>query len=104
MKWMQRNLVALGVAGALSLGLVGPAAAQVQVGDGLVNVQVGNVTVSPNVAIVDAANDVIDLCDLDARVFVAVLARIATVDRTGRERTFCTTEQGDVTVTQSTTN
>ena len=42
-RWMQRNMVALVVAGALSLGLVGPAAAQVNVGDGLVNVQIGNV-------------------------------------------------------------
>ena len=35
MKRMQRNIVALLVVGALSLGLVGPVAAQVQ--DGLVN-------------------------------------------------------------------
>ena len=100
MKWMQRNIGALLVAGALSIGLAGPAAAQV-VQDGLVNVNVGDVTVNPNVAIVDAVNAVIELCDLDARVFVAVLAQITTVDRTGRERTFCTTNEGPVTVTQN---
>jgi hypothetical protein len=43
MKWMQRSIVALLVAGALSLGLTGPAAGQVEQ-DGLVNVNVGDIT------------------------------------------------------------
>jgi hypothetical protein len=41
-KWMQRNIAALVVARALSLGLVGPTAVQVQNQDGLVNVAVGD--------------------------------------------------------------
>jgi hypothetical protein len=38
MQWMQRSIVAILVAGALSLGLAGPAAAQPVEQDGLVNV------------------------------------------------------------------
>ena len=51
MKWMQRNIVPLCVVGALSVGLAGPAAAQVNVGDGLVNVQIGNVSVLNNLSV-----------------------------------------------------
>jgi hypothetical protein len=58
MKWIQRNFVALVVAGALSLGLAGPAAAQINVGDGLVSVQIGNVSVLNNLDII--ANNPID--------------------------------------------
>jgi len=61
---------------------------------------VGNVTVT--VPIVDAVNLVIQACDLDVRVFAAVLGQITGVDRSGRERTFCTSEEGDnVVVTQN---
>jgi hypothetical protein len=100
MKWMQRNIAALVVAGALSIGLAGPAAAQSTAGDGLVNVVVGDVTVT--VPIVDAVNLVIEACDIDARVFAAVLGQIGAVDRSDRQRTFCTNEDGDnVVVTQN---
>jgi hypothetical protein len=51
MKRMQRSIVALLVAGALSLSLAGPAAAQINVSDGLVNVQIGNVSVLNNLNI-----------------------------------------------------
>ena len=79
-RWMQRNMVALVVAGALSLGLVGPAAAQVNVGDGLVNVQVGNIILLQDVNIGVAALVVATICDLQVGP-VNVLAR--SVDRTG---------------------
>ena len=84
MKWMQRTIVALLVAGALSLGLVGPAAAQVNVGSGLVNVQIGNVSVLNNLNIGVAAEIVAQICDISISN-VAVLAE--QVVRTGRERT-----------------
>ena len=100
MKWMQRSIVALLVAGALSLSLAGPAAAQRQ--DGLVNVFVGDDVVNACVPITAAVNDVIDLCELDLNVFVGVLNQIRGVDRTGNERTFCTIENEPVTVTQNT--
>jgi hypothetical protein len=78
-RWMQRNIVALLVVGALSLGLVGPAAAQVQVGDGLVNVQVGDITILQDVNIGVAALIVATICDLQVGP-INVLAR--SVDRT----------------------
>jgi hypothetical protein len=97
MKWMQRSIVALLVVGVLSLGLAGQVAAQEQ--DGLVNVVVGDVTVLENVAIADAVNLVVQVCDVNA--VVSVLARVVAVDRNDQEQRFCTTEEGDVTVTQN---
>jgi hypothetical protein len=97
MKWMQRSIVALLVAGALSLGLAGPAAAQRQ--DGLVNVIIEDIDVC--VPILVAANTVVQACDLDA--FVVVLGQIRAVDASGRAREFCTVGDDPVTVTQNTT-
>ena len=73
-------MVALVVAGALSLGLVGPAAAQVNVGDGLVNVQVGDIILLQDVNIGIAALVVATICDVQVGP-INVLAR--SVDRTG---------------------
>jgi hypothetical protein len=98
MKWMQRNIVALVVAGALSLGLVGPAVAQVNVGDGLVNVQIGNVSVLNNVDIGVAAGIVAQICDISVSN-VAVLAE--QVDKSGKSRTVCTANGQDIILTQN---
>jgi hypothetical protein len=73
MKWMQRSIVALLVAGALSLGLAGPAAAQPQQ-DGLVNVFVNDVTILENVNVAVAAQVVAAICDLQVGP-VVVLGR-----------------------------
>jgi hypothetical protein len=54
MKWIQRSIVALLVAGALSLGLAGPAAAQPINQDGLVNVFMGDDVVAACVPITAA--------------------------------------------------
>jgi hypothetical protein len=62
---------------------------------------VGDDVVDACVPIAVAANDVIDLCELDLRAFVAVLSRITTVDNTSRERTICRTADGPVTVRQN---
>jgi hypothetical protein len=86
MKWVQRNIAALLVAGALSLGLVGPATAQVAIQDGLVNVSVGDVTILEDVAVGVAANVVANICGLRVSN-VAVLAR--QVDRSGDSETVC---------------
>jgi hypothetical protein len=91
-RWMQRNMVALVVAGALSLGLVGPAAAQVVVQDGLVNVTVNNVTILENVNIGVAALIVATICDLQVGP-VNVLAR--SVDRSERGPFSCNAVTGD---------
>jgi hypothetical protein len=45
MKWMRHNVVALLVAGVLSLGLTGSATSQVAVQDGLVNVAIGDIEI-----------------------------------------------------------
>jgi hypothetical protein len=102
MNWMRRSIVALLVAGALSLSLVGPAAAQPVDQDGLVNVNVGDDVVAACVPITVAVNDVIRICNLDLDVFLAVLGQIRSVDRTGRERQFCTADGDPVTVTDTT--
>jgi hypothetical protein len=98
MKWMQRSIVALLVAGALSLGLTGPATAQVQVQDGLVNVAIGDIEVLNNANIGIAAEVAAQVCGLRVSN-VAVLAE--QVDNSGRTRTVCTTDQGPVTISQN---
>ena len=90
-KWMQRGIVTLLVAGALSLGLAGPAPAQVQ--DGLVNVAVGDVTILEDVNIGIAAQVAASLCGLKVGP-VAVLA--SQVDRSGGTVTVCTTETSEI--------
>jgi hypothetical protein len=105
-----RNLV-----GGLVLGtavLVSPAVpasaapdAQVQISDGLVNVQLGNVTIARNVNVQAAVQVVAQVCDtLDINTISAnVLSAFTAVDSTGGSRTVCTTSTGqDVTLTQNT--
>jgi hypothetical protein len=96
MKWMRRSIVALLVAGALSLGLAGPAPAQVQ--DGLVNVAIGDITILEDVNVGVAAQVAANICGVQVGP-VAVLAR--TVDRSGDTVTVCQTEQGPVTIRQN---
>ena len=98
MKRMQRNMVALLLVGLLSLGLVGPATAQVNVGSGLVNVQIGNVSILNNLNIGVAAEIVAQICDISISN-VAVLAE--QVVRTGRERTVCTANGQPIIISQS---
>jgi hypothetical protein len=90
MKWMQRNMIALVVAGALSLGLVGPAATQVQVADGLVNVQVRNITILQDVNIGVAASVVALICNVSVGP-VAVLGNA--VDLSGAPTEVCTVDR-----------
>jgi hypothetical protein len=103
MKGIQRSIVALLVAGALSLGLAGPAAAGQVNQDGLVNVFVGDDVVAACVSITAAVDAVIQLCNLDLNVLAAVLGQIRAVDRTVRERQFCTVDEEPVTVTNPVT-
>ena len=72
MQWMQRRLGALLVAGALSLGLAGPAAAQGQIADELVNVTVGDITILEDVNIAVAARVVALVCDEQISPVVAL--------------------------------
>ncbi len=91
------KLRTIAVTGFLSLGLMGvaaaPAAAQTNQ-DGLVNVNVGDVTVPIGVAAQIAAN----VCGVKVGP-VAVLG--TAVDRGGPTQTVCTTEQGPITISQN---
>lgn len=76
---------------------VSPAAAQTTVGDGLVNVAVGDVNVLNNVDVGVAAQVAAQICGLMGGP-VAVLAR--QVDRSGATQTVCQSPQGPVTIRQ----
>ena len=92
MKWMQRSIVALLVAGSLSLGFAGPAAAQIQISDGLVNVQVGNITILQDVNIAVAARVVALICGVKVGP-VVVLGQA--VDLSGNDSPVqCTVDDG----------
>jgi hypothetical protein len=95
MKWMQRSIVALLVAWTLSLGLAGPAAAQLTIQDGLVNVTVGDITILEEVNVAVAAKVVAAICGVKVGP-VAVLGRA--VDR-GEESYTCPSEAAGDTVT-----
>jgi hypothetical protein len=94
---MRRSIVALLVAVALSLSLVGPAAAQQQQ-DGLVNVAVGDITVQDvNVGV--AATIVATVCGIKVGP-VAVLA--VQVDQSGEPAEIaCPAQGGDAVITQN---
>ena len=98
MQWIQRSIRPLLVAGILALGLAGPAAAQVQVSDGLVNVTVGDIEILKNVNIGVAAEVAAQVCGVKVSN-VAVLAEI--VDRSGTTRTVCDIDQGPATISQN---
>ena len=88
--------------GVFSLAIMGaaaaPAYAQTTVGDGLVNVAVGDVNVLNNARIGVAAQVAAQVCGLKVGP-VAVLAR--TVDRSGTTTTVCQSPQGPVTIGQN---
>jgi hypothetical protein len=75
-------MVALLVAGALSMGLAGPAAAQIQIPDGLVNVTVGDIEILNDARIAVAARVVALICGISVGDVIA-LAR--EVDSSGDE-------------------
>jgi hypothetical protein len=72
---------------------VSSVAAQTTTGDGLVNVAVGDITLTDTVDIGVAAQVAANVCGVKVGP-VAVLGRA--VDRTGDARTVCTTDQGPV--------
>ena len=80
---------------ALFVTPVSSVAAQTTTGDGLVNVAVGDITITDAVDIGVAAQIAANICGLKVGP-VAVLGR--TVDKSGGSRTVCTTPQGPVTV------
>lgn len=93
----RRTIVSLLTAMALLFALALPASAQVEQ-DGLVNVNVGDVTILEDVNIGVAAQVAAAICGVRVGP-VAVLG--TAVDRSGDAETVCEIEQGDVTITQN---
>jgi hypothetical protein len=99
MQWIQRSIVALVVAGPLSLGLVSPTTAQLQIQDGLVNVAIGDIEVLNNANIGIAAEVVAQVCGLTVGN-IAVLAEQVDANRRGN-LTICQSNQGPVVISQN---
>ena len=95
----RKALVSVFASGVVMAGATAPAhAAEQTQGDGLIQVQVGDVTLNDVVDIGVAAQVAANLCGVKVGP-VAVLG--AAVDRSGGDRTVCTTDQGDVTLIQN---
>ena len=87
----------------LAVGALAPSAsAQPIIQDGLVNVNVGDVTILEDVNVGVGANVAATLCGIQVGpLALAVLGQAVAVDRSGRDRTICETDAGDVTITQN---
>lgn len=94
MTWM-RHLGTLLIAGTLSLALVGTSVAQTTVGDGLVNVAIGDIEILNHSNIGIVAEVAANVCGVRVSN-VAILAE--QVDRNGGQRTVCETAQGPVVI------
>jgi hypothetical protein len=89
MKWMQRNIVTLVVAVALSVGFAGPAAVQSQNQNGLVNVAIGDVTIQDiNVGI--AAQIIANVCVNPVVTVQAAVVQVLSVVHGGPDVAVCT--------------
>lgn len=95
--YARMTIVSLFAGAALTLGVTGPASAQVEQ-DGLVNVNVGDVTILEDVNIGVAAQVAAQICGVKVGP-VAVLGTV--VDRSGETRTVCTSDQGPITLEQN---
>ena len=96
----RRFLVASILAGAMSFGTVLPAtaASPQHRQDGLINVAIGDITITDAVDVNVAANIAATICGVDVGP-VAILGRA--VDLLGRSRTVCVTRFGPVTLVQN---
>ena len=85
------------VSGSLVLGFAPVAGAQGPVNqDGLVNVNVGDVTILQDVNVAAVVGIAANVCDVDVGpVAAAVLGEAIAVDRSGRSRTLCTNSLGE---------
>lgn len=94
----RKTIVTLFAGAALVAGAATPASSATQNQDGLVNVAIGDITIEDvNVGL--AAQIGAAVCDVADVGPIAVLGRA--VDRSGDSRTVCTTDQGDVVLTQN---
>lgn len=97
MRILRTGGVAAASAIALSLSLAAPAQAQ-PVQDGLVNVNVGDVTILQDVNIALAAQVAAQICGVKVGP-IAVIGRA--VDRSGATEVACQSEQGPITFSQN---
>jgi glycerol-3-phosphate dehydrogenase len=97
MKRVVMSVASIALAAGATVATTAPAQAQVQQ-DGLVNVNVGDVTILEDVNIGVAANVVANVCGVTVGP-VAVLGRA--VDRSGQTETVCTSGTDPVTITQN---
>ena len=96
--YARKSLVTLFAGAAMVTGIAGPAAASQQHADGLVNVQVGDITLQDiNVGV--AAGIAATACDLVDIGSVEVLA--SQTDTFSRSTTVCRTDGGKVKFTQN---
>jgi hypothetical protein len=90
---VRKLFASLSATALLALGVVSSAPAQQQA-DGLVVVQVGDITITDAVDLNVAANVAAQVCGIDVGpVSIALLGQAVAVDRSGRSRTVC--EVGD---------
>ena len=96
--YAKKTMVTVFAGAAVFAGGVAPAAAASPTQDGLINVSVGDVTITDAVDIGVAAQVAAQICGVKVGP-VAVLG--VAVDRSGDTRTVCQTDQGPVTLTQN---
>ena len=97
MGYVKKTIVTLFAGAAVMAGTAAPASAANQDQDGLINVAIGDITISDvNVGV--AAQIAAQVCGVKVGP-VAVLG--VAVDRSGDMQTVCRLEQGDVTLTQN---
>ncbi len=91
------------VSSSLILGFAPVAGAQPVNQDGLVNVNVGDVTILEDVNVAAVVGIAANVCDVNVGpVAAAVLGEAIAVDRSGRSRTLCTNSVGeDVDIVQN---
>ena len=94
--YVRKALFPVVAGAALVIGAAGPASASTQIGDGLVNVQVGDITIEDAVDVAVAAEVAANVCGVDVGP-VEVLG--TAVDADGAPRTVCTTNQGPIEIT-----
>jgi hypothetical protein len=98
LKKTRHMAVVLFAVSALALGSGATIAGQTTVGDGLINVAVGDITITDAVDIGVAAQVAANICGVKVGP-VAVLGRA--VDKSGTPTTVCTTDQGPVRLVQN---
>jgi hypothetical protein len=99
----RKSIATLFAGTVLAVGVATPASAQPVNQDGLVNVNVGDVTILEDVNVGVAVAAALAACDLVdvGPVAAGVLGQAIAVDRSGRDRTVCESATGPVEIVQN---